>query len=295
MAQVNLEEALAAGREAVRRYAWREAFELLSAADQAGGLSADDLDGLAQAAWWNGRSDQCINARERAYALYLESGNPRQAALVALAVAKDQFGRRSSSVGTAWLHRAQRLLKDEPAGVEHGYLFRLQAVMALEGEGDFERALELARQTLEIGTRFGEPDLIALAVQDQGRTLVAKGQVKEGMALLDEATAAALSGELKPLTTGFIYCKPDRGLRADGRSPARRRMDRGRPSLVRSPGDRRVSWDVPRAPGGSHPAPWSVAGGGGRGSPCLRRVTGFRRRVRRRSAVPDRRDQALAR
>src|SRR5712691_6038380 len=35
MAQVNLEDALAAGREAVRRYAWREAFELLSAADVA--------------------------------------------------------------------------------------------------------------------------------------------------------------------------------------------------------------------------------------------------------------------
>jgi len=206
MAQVNLEQALVAGREAVRRYAWREAFELLSAADQAGGLGADDLDGLAQAAWWNGRSDQCISARERAYALHLEAGNSRQAALVALAVAKDQFGRRSSSVGTAWLNRAQRLLKDEAVGVEHGYLLRLQAVMALEGEGDFERALELARQTLEIGTRFGEPDLIALALQDQGRTLVANGQVKEGMALLDEATAAALSGELKPLTTGIIYC-----------------------------------------------------------------------------------------
>jgi len=57
MAQVNLEDALAAGREAVRRYAWREAFELLSAADQAGGLGADDLEGLAQSAWWNGRSD----------------------------------------------------------------------------------------------------------------------------------------------------------------------------------------------------------------------------------------------
>jgi hypothetical protein len=34
MAQVNLDNALEAGREAVRRYAWREAFELLTAADQ---------------------------------------------------------------------------------------------------------------------------------------------------------------------------------------------------------------------------------------------------------------------
>jgi class 3 adenylate cyclase len=206
MAQVNLDNALESGRDAVRRYAWREAYELLTAADQPGKLDADDLEGLAEAAWWNGRADRCISARERAFAIHLEAGRTRRAALDALALAKDQFGLRASAVGSAWLSRAQRLLQDEPVGVEHGYLTRLQAVIALEGEGDFDRALHLARQTVEIGTRFGERDLIALALQDQGRALVANGQVKEGMALLDEATAAALSGELKPYTTGVIYC-----------------------------------------------------------------------------------------
>jgi class 3 adenylate cyclase len=206
MGKVDLDNALAGGREAVRRYAWLEAFQLLGVADQAGRLDADDLEGLAQAAWWNGRADQCISARERAFALHFEAGRPRRAALVALALAHDQYGLRASAVGSAWLSRAQRLLQDEPVGVEHGYSTRLRAVIALEGEGDFDRALELARQTLEIGNRFGERDLIALALQDQGRSLVAKGQVKEGMALLDEATAAALSGELKPYTTGVIYC-----------------------------------------------------------------------------------------
>jgi hypothetical protein len=63
MAQVNLDNALEAGREAVRRHAWREAFELLTAADQAGGLTAADLEGLAEAAWWNGRVDLCISTR----------------------------------------------------------------------------------------------------------------------------------------------------------------------------------------------------------------------------------------
>jgi class 3 adenylate cyclase len=47
---------------------------------------------------------------------------------------------------------------------------------------------------------------MALGLQDQGRTLVARGQVGEGMALLDEAAVPALSGELRPLTTGIIYC-----------------------------------------------------------------------------------------
>jgi hypothetical protein len=39
MAQVNLDNALGEGRDAVRRHAWREAFELLTAADQAVSVS----------------------------------------------------------------------------------------------------------------------------------------------------------------------------------------------------------------------------------------------------------------
>lgn len=79
-------------------------------------------------------------------------------------------------------------------------------MIALEADRDYERALALAAQTLDIGTRFGDPDLMALGLQDQGRTLVARGQVHEGMALLDEAAVPALSGELKAMTTGIIYC-----------------------------------------------------------------------------------------
>jgi len=59
---------------------------------------------------------------------------------------------------------------------------------------------------VDIGTRFGDRDLMALGLQDEGRARVARGQVSEGMALLDEAAVAALSGELLPLTTGIIYC-----------------------------------------------------------------------------------------
>src|SRR2546425_1930953 len=206
MLQANLDNALEEGREAVRRHAWREAYERLRAADQTAGLEADDLVGLAEAAWWNGRSDECIAARERAYTLHLEAGRPRRAALVATSLAKEQFGRSAPAIGQAWLNRAQRLLQDEAVGVEHGYLIRLRAMLAVEGEDGLDRALELARETVEIGTRFGSRDLMALGLQDQGRALIAKGEVKEVIALLDEATVAALSGELAPYTTGVIYC-----------------------------------------------------------------------------------------
>ena len=51
-----------------------------------------------------------------------------------------------------------------------------------------------------------DPNLRALAIQDRGRVLVLKNQVNEGMRLLDEAMAAALSGELSPLAVGTTYC-----------------------------------------------------------------------------------------
>jgi len=204
MAEVNLDKALAAGREALRRHAWQEAFELLTAADQAGGLTAEDLEGLAEAAWWNARVDLCIGARERAFALRLEAGEPRRAALVAMDLAKDNSG-RAAAVAAAWLSQAERLLQDEPVGIEHGYLARRKWLQA-HNTGNYPGALEFAQQALEIGTRFGSRDLVALALQTQGLTLIAQGQYDEGMALLDQATVAALSGELRPFTTGAIYC-----------------------------------------------------------------------------------------
>jgi class 3 adenylate cyclase len=199
-------ETLEAGREALRRHAWREAYELLEDAGAAAPLSPEDLEGLAAAAWWTGRLEMCISARERAFAGYMDAQNRRSAAIIAMAVAKDHYAKRASSIGTAWMTRAERLLADEPECVEQGYLERLLSVIAFEGRGDFDAALAHGRRALEMGTQFGDRELQALALHDQGRALVAKGDVAEGMAMIDEATVAAVSGELSPYHTGVIYC-----------------------------------------------------------------------------------------
>ena len=89
--------------------------------------------------------------------------------------------------------------------VEAGYLVRTRARLALI-RGDLDGAFEHAEQTLAIGTRHGERNLMALGLHDKGTVLVHRGQVDEGMALLDEATVAAVSGELEPYTTAVVYC-----------------------------------------------------------------------------------------
>jgi class 3 adenylate cyclase len=57
-----------------------------------------------------------------------------------------------------------------------------------------------------MATRVQDRDLMALTLHDQGRALVAAGQVAQGMALMDEATVAAVGGELGAWVTGAIYC-----------------------------------------------------------------------------------------
>ena len=197
---------LQAGREAVKRYAWHEAFELLRAADAAAPLSAEDLEGLAEAAWWSGLLGACIEARERAFRQYLDAGRSQRAGYMAVALTRDYFGKQDAAVARAWLSRAERLLDAEPDSPEKAWLLRTRAVIAIEGEHDFEQGLVYAAQTLDLATRVHNRDLMALALHDQGRALLSIGKVQQGMALMDEATVAAVAGELSPWVTAAIYC-----------------------------------------------------------------------------------------
>src|SRR2546428_11285650 len=98
----------------------------------------------------------------------------------------------------------------------------MQSVVAFEGKGDLDRALKHANSALEIASRLQDRDLLALAVHDRGRILVANGQLAEGNALLDEATVAAAAGGVKTLTTGIIYChRISSGEQIAGYGPAR--------------------------------------------------------------------------
>ena len=113
MSQV-LDDSLEAGRDAARRRAWRDAYELLGKANEDGSLGAEDLEQLAEAAWWTSHLDEAIDLRERAYAAYVEAGEPRRAALLAMMISSDHGKKGSGSVAGGWLARAARLLENEP-------------------------------------------------------------------------------------------------------------------------------------------------------------------------------------
>jgi DNA-binding NarL/FixJ family response regulator len=191
-------------RDAVRRESWAEAYEELRALDPAR-MEPRDLEALADAAWWLSRSDESIAARQRAYAGYMAAGEDPRAAWCAGRLCLEHFLRGEPALAAGWLMRAQRLLRDQPERVEHGYLAMVESNLA-RARGETDEAVARAERATEVGLRFGDPDLAAMGIHLHGLALIDAGRVAEGMALLDEAMTSVVAGELGTFYTGVVYC-----------------------------------------------------------------------------------------
>jgi DNA-binding NarL/FixJ family response regulator len=113
--------------------------------------------------------------------------------------------RREMAQATGWFGRAARTAEDAGDCAERGYLL-LPGSMQRLGAGEADEAREIAVQAADIGRRFGDADLVTLAVHLQGRALLRAGNVREGLALLDEAMTSVIADRLWPQVTGLVYC-----------------------------------------------------------------------------------------
>ena len=194
-----------AARDAASRQSWREAFEAYAELDTSS-LSPDDLERFGDAAWWSGKLAQAIRLREQAYVAYAAESRKVDAARVALTLSWDETNRGAFSVAHGWLATAERQLEDQPESVEHGRVALTRAANALFAEGDYPFAIEHLERAYEIAGRFGDRDTQMLALGAKGRALVKSGEIEEGLRLLDEGAAAAVSGELQAYSTTLVYC-----------------------------------------------------------------------------------------
>jgi ATP/maltotriose-dependent transcriptional regulator MalT len=199
-------EALTEARDAQARRDWQAMFDAASVASvDAPDLEAQRADLLAEAAWWLGRLDDCIAAREQAYWRYDELGNGRRAGMCAVWLWEHHAIAARPAIAGAWLRRARRALGDDPDCVEHGALLLREGETA-HGRGDLDLALDLATRAVALGRTLGSADLEAEGLQTAGRVLIDRAEIAEGMGHLDEAMLFAVEGRLGPYATGKVYC-----------------------------------------------------------------------------------------
>ena len=185
---------------------WHEAFDLLVGADADSPLAPTDLAMLGEVAYAAGHLDATIEAWERIHAAYMQTGEPVAAAGAAVRVAMHLlFDTALMAPVRGWLARAERLLEGSDEAPAHAWFAAVRANERMLA-GDLSSARQWARVAIEIGSKR---DLAASAIGGvtEARLLILDGDVQQGLALLDQAGVAAVSGDLDPLSTGVVYCE----------------------------------------------------------------------------------------
>jgi ATP/maltotriose-dependent transcriptional regulator MalT len=197
---------LEAGWQALARGAWDEAHGAFAAALNQE-ESAEALEGLGWAAWWLNDIAETLRVRELAYRRYNERGDRRGAARMASGLAVDHFSRLGEhAVANGWLQRAHRLLNGLPPSPEHAMLAITEGHMAIMVEHDTATARRLGAEAATLAGSLGAVDLEMLAQALEGLARVGAGDIPAGMRLLDEATAAAVAGDMTDLDAITTTC-----------------------------------------------------------------------------------------
>lgn len=195
-------EQLLAGTRALEAADWataRAAFEAVLDAE----TSAEALEGLGLALWFQGDVAAGIAAREQAVAAYAREHRCDDAARVAVWVSHQhaQAGRASAARG--WLARAERMLEDVATCAGHGWV----AVERARHAATVDEQVASARRALDIARATGAEDLEVFAVSVLGRAEMAAGRVVAGLRLLEEALAGASAGRVRNVhTLAEAYC-----------------------------------------------------------------------------------------
>jgi len=193
---------VAAGWAALQAAQWPAAKQQFEAALQEADTPSA-RDGLGLTLWWLNDIRAAHEQRTAAYLGYKKQREYRRAAMLAAWLAREQiFLNANTSAMNGWFARADRLLQDVEPCVEQGW-FALFRASLLAPPSELE---QVALETLQIARQFDDVDLEAMALAFVGTARVTLGQIDRGMSDLDEAMAAATSGEISYTSVSEIFC-----------------------------------------------------------------------------------------
>ena len=193
-------------RQAYGRQDWIAARDGFRAAAEHCRLSVDDLAAMADSAWWLGYNDEALVGFEEVFGRYVSEGSLPSAAKLALDIGLLWMLKGEVALGSGWVSRGRRLLRDLPDCVEQGYGLAVtleEAIMASR----FGDAVATAKEIQAFGARFEDSTLHTVGLVGEGIALIRSGGVKEGMAVLDEAMLPVAAGRVTPEWVGNIYCQ----------------------------------------------------------------------------------------
>ena len=196
-----VEEARAAHRE----HRYDTTYRALSVAGEQGPLSREDLQLLAEAAWWLGLVRECLRLTEQLHHRHIEAGDVDRAAAQALDLSTMLSMRGEYALASGWLGRARRLWG--PAGRFRSRPAGLRRPVAGRRGGAPDEAAHAAEQLRRVGERLDEDTLRALGLLGMGVVEVRRGHLSEGFGRLDEAMLPVVAGTVAPDWAGHIYCQ----------------------------------------------------------------------------------------
>lgn len=195
-----------------------QADELLAASDYAGARALledalskrEDVEALTRlgtACRALGDIPAAVGALERAYRRLVDNDNHAEAGMVACTLADLELTHSGASVvASGWLARARHHLDFAPDHPGHVYLEGLCAYQTMSYQKDPAAARVFAAAALAHGQRLGDRTAELMGKAYLGYIDVALGRMDDGFGLLDEATAAALAGEIPTVEALDVYC-----------------------------------------------------------------------------------------
>ncbi|MGM7668589.1 LuxR C-terminal-related transcriptional regulator [Microbacterium sp. A93] len=182
--------------------------------------AVSELVARGTAAHLAGDYERAVRDLQRAFHICHDDGDPAGAFAVAFSLAMVFGTSCQPALFSGWVTQARRLFADlapeaETTSAARGYLDLLElhgGVMT----GDFATVARLAPGVTAAGRLHHDPDLVTLGTVALGRSAIYAGDVRGGLAQLDEVMAGVLSGEPGPLAAGLAWCAAIEGCQEIG-------------------------------------------------------------------------------